>query len=401
MKTLVRLLAALLMTLAAAPTSAQQTTGTITGLVLDPQGMAVPGTTVTATNAATGFSRTDVSDSEGLYHLNAMPVGTYDVVAELPGFIRLERKNIAVDVSETTAAQRPAVRQSRGDGARRGSRLPLGSDEGDGIRAADQRRQRPQRRLRRRRRRQQRRHHRRSRADVSARGDSAVQRDDAALRRAVRPRRRRHERGDQERHQRRPRQRVHAVPRHVDERQDRERDAEPRVEAGLSPLPVRRQRRRSDRREPRVLLRGVRADAAGHSAGRQYAGALSGARRRVPDSRAREPLHRQDDRRSARRALCGGSLWLRRQLDAERRGAARGAFQLVDEHQHVPLAQRQRQLAVRRHEAERADLPSLDVRQRDPRQHDAAGADLPQRRDGRRERVGAADDGADEVAAAR
>jgi hypothetical protein len=101
MNTLVRLLAALI-TLAAVPTFAQQTTGTITGLVTDPQGMAVPGTTVTATNAATGFSRTDVSDGEGLYHLNAMPVGTYDVVAELQGFIRLERKDIVVDVSETT-----------------------------------------------------------------------------------------------------------------------------------------------------------------------------------------------------------------------------------------------------------------------------------------------------------
>ena len=102
MNTLVRLLAAAAVTLAAVPTSAQQTTGTITGRVIDPQEMAVPGATITATNNATGFVRSDVSDSEGLYHLNAMPVGTYDVVAELPGFTRLERKDIAVDVSQTT-----------------------------------------------------------------------------------------------------------------------------------------------------------------------------------------------------------------------------------------------------------------------------------------------------------
>src|SRR5213593_1089231 len=102
MKTLVRLLASLTITLAAVPVLAQQTTGTITGRVIDPQGMAVPGATITAMNAATGLVRTDVSDSEGLYHLNAMPVGGYDVVAELAGFTRLERKDISVDVSETT-----------------------------------------------------------------------------------------------------------------------------------------------------------------------------------------------------------------------------------------------------------------------------------------------------------
>jgi carboxypeptidase family protein len=102
MKTLVRLLTALAVTLAAVPVFAQQTTGTITGRVIDPQEMAVPGATITATNTATGLVRSDVSDSEGLYHLNAMPVGAYDVVAELPGFTRLERKDIAVDVSQAT-----------------------------------------------------------------------------------------------------------------------------------------------------------------------------------------------------------------------------------------------------------------------------------------------------------
>jgi hypothetical protein len=102
MKTLIRLLAALAVTLAAVPTFAQQTTGTITGRVIDPQDMAVPGATITATNTATGLVRSDVSNGEGLYHLNAMPVGTYDVVAEIPGFTRLERKDIAVDVSQTT-----------------------------------------------------------------------------------------------------------------------------------------------------------------------------------------------------------------------------------------------------------------------------------------------------------
>jgi len=64
---------------------AQQTAGNITGRVLDQQGAAVPGATVSARNPQTGFSRSDVSDAEGLYRLNALPVGLYEVNAELPG----------------------------------------------------------------------------------------------------------------------------------------------------------------------------------------------------------------------------------------------------------------------------------------------------------------------------
>ena len=63
MKTLLRLLAASAVMLAAVPTFAQQTTGAIAGRVLDPQGGAVPGATITATNIATGLVRSDVSDS--------------------------------------------------------------------------------------------------------------------------------------------------------------------------------------------------------------------------------------------------------------------------------------------------------------------------------------------------
>ncbi len=71
--------------LAAAPALAQQTTGNITGRILDDQGSAVPGVSVTALNAQTGFSRTTVTDAEGVYRLNALPVGTYDLTADLTG----------------------------------------------------------------------------------------------------------------------------------------------------------------------------------------------------------------------------------------------------------------------------------------------------------------------------
>jgi outer membrane receptor protein involved in Fe transport len=84
----------------ALPAAAQQTTGSITGRVLDDQGAAVPGATVTARHTETGFVRTDVSDAEGIYRLNALPVGPYDVVTELQGFTRVEQKGLVVNVGQ-------------------------------------------------------------------------------------------------------------------------------------------------------------------------------------------------------------------------------------------------------------------------------------------------------------
>jgi hypothetical protein len=87
--------------LAATPAVAQQTTGTVTGRILDDQGAAVPGATVTARNVATGFTRSDVSGAEGIFRLTALPVGTYDLTTELQGFSKIENKGLVVNVGQT------------------------------------------------------------------------------------------------------------------------------------------------------------------------------------------------------------------------------------------------------------------------------------------------------------
>ena len=46
------------------PLLAQQTTGNIGGRLVDAQGSAVPGVTVTAKNPQTGLTRTETSDAE-------------------------------------------------------------------------------------------------------------------------------------------------------------------------------------------------------------------------------------------------------------------------------------------------------------------------------------------------
>src|SRR5262245_9384134 len=80
---------------------AQQTNGTIVGRVLDAQGAAVPGVSVTATNPQNGFTRTVVSDSEGTYRLTALQVGTYELKVELSGFSSIDRKGVVVNVGQT------------------------------------------------------------------------------------------------------------------------------------------------------------------------------------------------------------------------------------------------------------------------------------------------------------
>src|SRR6185437_16150523 len=83
--------------LACASAFAQQTTGNVTGRVLDQQGAAMPGVSVTAKSPTTGFTRTETSDAEGVYRLSALPVGMYDVTAELQGFSTLSKKAIMVN----------------------------------------------------------------------------------------------------------------------------------------------------------------------------------------------------------------------------------------------------------------------------------------------------------------
>ena len=102
MKRIILAMIALCAVGAASPAFAQQTAGNISGRVLDTQGAAVPGVTVTARSPETGFVRADVSDSEGVYRLNSLPVGPYDLSAELSGFQTYARKGITVNVAQTT-----------------------------------------------------------------------------------------------------------------------------------------------------------------------------------------------------------------------------------------------------------------------------------------------------------
>jgi len=73
---------------------------TITGRVLDPKGAAVVNVDVTATNTETGITRTTKTTSEGLYRLDNLVPGIYDVTLEVSGFSKAVAKGVKLQVGE-------------------------------------------------------------------------------------------------------------------------------------------------------------------------------------------------------------------------------------------------------------------------------------------------------------
>lgn len=79
-----------------APLMAQTFLGGIRGSVTDKSGAVIPEAKVTLTDEGTGIARSTVSNAEGGYTFNALNPATYDVVAEKPGFKKLEQKGLVV-----------------------------------------------------------------------------------------------------------------------------------------------------------------------------------------------------------------------------------------------------------------------------------------------------------------
>ena len=87
------------------PAAAQTTTGTITGRVVDGQGLSVPGVTVNAEGPNLQGVRTAVTSENGDYILPQLPPGTYTVTFELSGFER-QQKTVALAPTQTLPLER-------------------------------------------------------------------------------------------------------------------------------------------------------------------------------------------------------------------------------------------------------------------------------------------------------
>ena len=80
--------------------SAQQSQGTILGVVKDPSGGAVAGATVTITNTDTSETRTAMTGDDGAYRVPALQPGHYSVKAEAPGFKSLTVTSLNLEVGQ-------------------------------------------------------------------------------------------------------------------------------------------------------------------------------------------------------------------------------------------------------------------------------------------------------------
>lgn len=84
--------------LIAAPAFAQST-GSLSGVVNDPNGAVVQGVGVSVRNAATNLTRNVVTNEDGRWTVTNLPVGTYTVSYDKEGFKKLSNSSVQVEAS--------------------------------------------------------------------------------------------------------------------------------------------------------------------------------------------------------------------------------------------------------------------------------------------------------------
>ncbi|NOT63460.1 MAG: carboxypeptidase regulatory-like domain-containing protein, partial [Acidobacteria bacterium] len=95
---------ACLLLLAATAAFGQNSAGSLSGTVTDPNGGVIANAKVNAKHLATGRTNATVSSSEGLYSFPNLEVGSYTLTVEQAGFKKLSRANVIVAISNTTVA---------------------------------------------------------------------------------------------------------------------------------------------------------------------------------------------------------------------------------------------------------------------------------------------------------
>ena len=80
---------------------AQNTAGSITGLVQDSQGAVIPGAKVTALNQEeNAVNATVLTNREGVFVFNPLKVATYTIRVEAAGFKTFSQRNIVLNVND-------------------------------------------------------------------------------------------------------------------------------------------------------------------------------------------------------------------------------------------------------------------------------------------------------------
>src|SRR5712692_2079262 len=102
MKKLQFCLVALFLLLMVLSASAQVQNGQFTGVVTDPSGAAIPNAKVTVINTGTNLSVSSTTNQAGAFTAKELPVGTYKITVEAPGFKTSSNANLTVNAGTIT-----------------------------------------------------------------------------------------------------------------------------------------------------------------------------------------------------------------------------------------------------------------------------------------------------------
>src|SRR5216684_3622800 len=81
--------------------SAQQTSATLLGTVVDTSGASIPNVTIRAVNLGTNIKREAMTDAAGNYSLTYLPAGNYHLTAQHEGFQAQQMENVTLQVDQT------------------------------------------------------------------------------------------------------------------------------------------------------------------------------------------------------------------------------------------------------------------------------------------------------------
>ncbi len=105
--------------------AAQSATASIEGTVTDPSGAPVPGVTVVLTQQATGVTREVVTDGQGLFRAPLLPVGSYEIKAELAGFAPFSQRDLTLTVGQTLSLTVPLAPAALAETVNVSGRTPI------------------------------------------------------------------------------------------------------------------------------------------------------------------------------------------------------------------------------------------------------------------------------------
>jgi hypothetical protein len=93
-------MAVILLGLQGIPASAQQLTGSLSGIIVDQTGARIPDAKVELKSEATGEARATASDKEGYFNITAIQPATYSLFVSATGFTKWEAKGIVMNLGD-------------------------------------------------------------------------------------------------------------------------------------------------------------------------------------------------------------------------------------------------------------------------------------------------------------